>query len=221
MSLGATEKEPHSNAGSWGRDPGAEQSERTGQDQKANQGGAAGVDGGGGAGQARPAGTPHGGLWYPGEGTFYWSSQEGPEKGTPAPIWCPGFSQTARRGRQGARERSREGTHGGLATGDLDGSSHLAREPRISLPPPASGKGWAPGRFVRLAPRFPTPPQPFLQVSCPPLPTRPTHLRSPWAAKGGPGTRRPGRVRDHDVGAVSGEGCQGWGECGERCWQFG
>lgn len=44
MSLEAPEKETCSNAGSWGRDPWAEQSEGTGQDQKANQGGEAGVD---------------------------------------------------------------------------------------------------------------------------------------------------------------------------------
>lgn len=37
---------------------------------------------------ARPAGTPSGGRWFPGEAMFYWRSEEGLEKGIPTPLWC-------------------------------------------------------------------------------------------------------------------------------------
>lgn len=79
MSLGPTEKEPHSNAGSWGRDPGAEQSERTGQDQKANQGVAAGVDGGG-PGRPGRQGRHRVGCGSRGRARFIGALRKGPRK---------------------------------------------------------------------------------------------------------------------------------------------
>lgn len=70
LSLQATEKEFCSNAGSWGR------AEGTGWDQKeVQQEWTAGR-----AKQARPAGMPQGGLWYPGEGMFFGTLRKGPRR---------------------------------------------------------------------------------------------------------------------------------------------
>lgn len=58
----------------------------------------------------RQAGTPQGGLWYPGEGTFHWRSQEGLEKVTPAPVWVPWLQSDSMEGKAGSREGARRGS---------------------------------------------------------------------------------------------------------------
>lgn len=82
---------------------------------------------GGPAGQA--AGMPQGGLWYPGEGTFYWHSQEGPKTGTPAPLGVFRLTRQHEGGEE-PRERSRDGTSWDWPLA-LNESSHLVRELRL------------------------------------------------------------------------------------------
>lgn len=110
-----------------------EQSSQRGQDRTKRLTGRCSGSGWPGAGQARPAGTQQGGLWYPGKGMFYWSSQEGPERGTPThtppPLWCPSSNQSTCMGRVGSPEKAAETTHiQGLVTWDLNEGGHLVRE---------------------------------------------------------------------------------------------
>lgn len=152
-----------------------------GQDQKANRGGAVRMEGRV-ARQARPAGTPQGGLWAPEEGMFYWSSEEGLEKGTPTPLWCPSSHQSRCIGRVGSPVKRAEMTHiQGLATGDLREGGHLVREVTRGWqhadgqPQLVSGRGQLPGWVYRqVSPSLPNAPTPQLCPVLPPLP-HPTH----------------------------------------------
>lgn len=140
------------------------------------------------------AGPPQGGLWYPGEGTFHWSSQEGLERGTPASVWVPWLQSDSMEGKAGSQRKGQRGCPSGI--GDLG----LFMRAATSLGSRGSAclshllqKGTCLRVSVRLAPRFPMPPatRPFLQVPCP-TPTQPTCLKSPSATEGGHGTRDSG-----------------------------
>lgn len=119
----------------------------------------------------RQAGTPQGGLWYPGEGTFHWRSQEGLEKVTPAPVWVPWLQSDSMEGKAGSREGARRGS----VTRDFYESSHLVTALRISLPQPSSAKGHRPGRFCQVSPSLPDAPRHSALATgvLPPLPPSP------------------------------------------------